>query len=85
MSFVAPVHPRSHNERLAAQQGTFLSVGNIDQSFENNMIASAPVAVIKGQGVFRKLIINPRVSIEILSRLWSMNIHSASLFPDLIG
>lgn len=84
-AFVAPVHPRSHNERLAAQQGTFLCVGDVDASFFDNVSRCVPVEDIKGQGIFRKLIINPETAIEILSRLSVMNIHNAALFPDLQG
>lgn len=84
-AFVAPVHPRSHNDRLAAQQGTFLCVGNVDLSFGDNMLNCAPVEDIAGQGFFRKLVINREAGIEILSRLSAMNIHSGALFPDLSG
>jgi len=84
-AFVAPVHPRSHNERLAAQQGTFLCVGNVDLPFGDNVSGCVPVEDLRGQGVFLKLVINPLAVIEILGRLSVMNIHSAALFPDLQG
>jgi hypothetical protein len=84
-AFVAPVHPRSHSERFAAQQGTFLCVGDVDLSFHENVSHCVPLEDIPGQGVFRKLVINPQAGIEILARLSVMNIHSASLFPDLRG
>jgi hypothetical protein len=82
-TFVAPVHPRSHSERLAAQQGTFLCVGNVDRSFRDNVVTCVPDII--RQGVFQRIIIDPQAGIEILARLSVMNIHSASLFPDLHG
>jgi len=48
-AFVAPVHPRSHSERLAAQQGTFLCVGNVDMSLLDNIPSCVPVEHIEGQ------------------------------------
>jgi hypothetical protein len=83
--FVAPVHPRAHSERLAAQQGTFLCVGNVDHSFRENIKGCVPAEEIEGQGVFRRMVINPLAGVELLARLAVMNIHSASLFPDLGG
>jgi hypothetical protein len=84
-AFVAPVHPRSHNERLAAQQGTFLCVGDVESSFLQNVSKCVPVEDLRGQGVFRKLVIHPGAAVEILARLSVMNIHNAALFPDLQG
>ena len=57
----------------------------MDLSFLSNVSKCVPVEDIRGQGVFRKLVINPSAAIEILARLSVMNIHSASLFPDLQG
>ena len=82
---LAPVHPRSHNERLAAQQGTFLCVGDPDLSLSENLLASMPGTEVKDQGVLHKFVIDHKVAPEILGRLTTMNIHRASLFPDLQG
>jgi len=85
MAFVAPVHPRSHSERLAAQQGTFLCLANVDLSLEENVTRYMPEEELRGALVLRKLKISPDAAIDILGRLAAMNIHSASLFPDLYG
>jgi hypothetical protein len=82
---LAPVHPRTHNERLAAQQGTFLCVGDPDRSFNDNLLACMPGTGVKDQSVLHKLVIDHRAAPEILGRLATMNIHRASLFPDLQG
>ena len=84
-AFIAPVHPRSHSERLAAQQGTFLCMANVDVSFQENVTCCMPTAELHQQSVFHKLKVSPGATIEILERLTAMNIHSASLFPDLQG
>jgi hypothetical protein len=54
-------------------------------SFRDNVLKCVAVEDIRGQGVFRKLVINPTVAIEILARLSVMNIQDAALFPDLQG
>jgi hypothetical protein len=82
---VAPVHPRTHNERLTAQQGTFLCVGNPDASFSENLLGCMPDTEVKDQKVLYKFVIDHNATPEILGRLSTMNIHQASLFPDLGG
>ena len=37
ISFVAPVQPRRMNQRLTTQQGLFLCVGNVGETFEMNL------------------------------------------------
>lgn len=82
---LAPVHPRTHNERLAAQQGTFLCVGDPDASCLDNLLACMPGTLVKDQDVLHKFVIDHSAAPEILGRLTTMNIHRASLFPDLQG
>jgi len=54
----------------------------VDLSFAEN----APAGQFKAQDVLsKKLVINPQVGVEFLSRLSAMNIHRAALFPDLKG
>ncbi|MGA3023293.1 MAG: FRG domain-containing protein [Bryobacteraceae bacterium] len=82
---VAPVHPRTHNERLAAQQGTFLCVGDPDASFCENLLGCMPGTEVRDQAVLYKFVIDNAAAPEILGRLSTMNIHQASLYPDLQG
>jgi hypothetical protein len=89
---VAPVHPRTHNERLAAQQGTFLCYADIESSLEGNIDPSffqkdvyPPPEPEYPPISFLKLRIDPAAAVGILARLSAMNIHQASLFPDLSG
>ncbi len=84
-AMLVPVHPHSHNERLSAQQGTFLCVGNPDLPLYTNLLTCMPNMEVKTQSVLHKLVIDHKVAIDILGRLTTMNIHSASLFPDLQG
>jgi hypothetical protein len=84
-AFIAPVHPRSHSERLAAEQGTFLCMADVDLSLQENVTRYMPLANLREQSMFHKLIISPEAIIKILERLAAVNIHSASLFPDLHG
>jgi hypothetical protein len=44
-----------------------------------------PGTEVNDQGVLHKLVIDHRAAPEILGRLTTMNIHRASLFPDLQG
>jgi hypothetical protein len=44
-----------------------------------------PGTEVKDQGVLHKFVIDHKVAPEILGRLTTMNIHRASLFPDLQG
>ncbi|MBI3666581.1 MAG: FRG domain-containing protein [Acidobacteria bacterium] len=84
-AFAAPVHPRTHNERLAAQQGTFLCIADVDLSFGDNVTKHMPVNELSGMSLVHRLEIARGAATEFLERLSSMNIHSASLFPDLQG
>ena len=82
---VVPVHPRTHNDRLAAQQGTFLCIGDPDASFGENLLGCMSDTVVKDQSVLYRLVVDKSAAPEILARLSTMNIHQASLFPDLQG
>ena len=48
-AFVAPVHPRTHSDRLAAQQGTFLCLADVNRSLEHNVTANMPPSDLKRQ------------------------------------
>jgi len=54
-------------------------------SLEENVTSYMPAEGLHQQSVFHKLKISPEATIEILERLAALNIHSASLFPDLHG
>lgn len=78
--FVSPTNPIHLNQRLNAQQGVFLTPGNISQSFMCNIEAMESfdekinqVIIVKG---FKK---------EALSHLMRMGIEKSVLFPDLEG
>lgn len=68
-AFIAPVHPRSHSERLAAEQGTFLCMADVDLSLQENVTRYMPLANLREQSMFHKLIISPEAIIKILERL----------------
>ena len=82
---VAPVHPPAVHERMVAQQGTFLCQGNIIRSFEWNLKALVEGRNFPLASAVRKLVFTPSAALQIFPRLAKMNIHEASLFPDLAG
>ena len=82
MSFAIPVNPFRLNERLTAQQGLFLCPGNIDDTFMNNLLGESPET---SESNIVRIVIKPSMRKEAIPHLRSMNITSATLFPDLIG
>lgn len=81
-SFTMVVNPFRLNERLTAQQGVFLCPGDISDTFMNNLLGESPKA---SKSNVVRIIIEPSVRKEAMPQLRSMNITSATLFPDLIG
>ena len=80
--FVAPVNPFRQNQRLTAQQGIFLSPGNISKTFMENLISGDAL------GERKKVIripIEGTVKTDVIRYLRRMNINSATLYPDLQG
>ena len=74
------------------QRASCCSAGNISLhrrprsiAFGESPRACMPGTEVKDQGVLHKFIIDHRAAPEILGRLTTMNIHRASLFPDLQG
>jgi hypothetical protein len=54
-------------------------------TLEANIIRYMPADALRDHSVFQKLVIAPDAAVGILARLSAMNIHSASLFPDIDG
>ena len=87
------VTPFRRNEREIAQQGTFLCVGDVEESFENNLRGSLGVEVWTeflredSRANFYKLVleIDAPERNKILEELYTMNINQAVLFPGLQG
>lgn len=78
---VAPTLPRFHVSRLSSQQGCFLFNANPLIEFEESL-----AYMMKGQTGWLSCITFPSgLRTECLKRLMHMNIHPASLFPDLEG
>ena len=79
---VIPLIPRSHNLRLSSQQGLFLINCNMTLPFERSL-----AEMMSGRSVqwLRGFTFPSELAWDILSRLFHMNVHSASLFPDIAG
>ncbi len=97
--FVAMVHPEVVHERVTAQQGTFLCPSHISIPFEDALLLlptegskhASPAQQAFGAPNFpldqlvRKVVFSEKAAQEILPRLLRMNLHEASLFPDVHG
>lgn len=81
-TLVAPVQARRMNERLTTQQGMFLSMGNVNKSFADNLAAVS--ATFPGDAVVR-IDIPVAAREAMLDALDTMNINRATLFPGLDG
>ena len=82
---IVSIDPQHGDERMAAQQGFFLCK-LIGQASFNQMLMSMMIHPdTPDQPVVRKLEISGKNRIGFLKRLREMNIHRASLFPDLDG
>jgi len=78
---VFPVEPFSMNRRYSLQQSVFVSTGTSQQPFMEQLQflrtdISKAVVKIEMPGCYKK---------EVLRELLQMNLHRASLFPDLDG
>jgi hypothetical protein len=80
--FVAFALPPVENQRLSSQQGCFLFNGAEALPFQESLFR-----MMDGYGEsWRKLFRIPTVGLrEIEERLFQMNIHELSLFPDMQG
>jgi len=78
---VAPTLPRFHALRLSSQQGCFLFNANPLIKFEESLAYMMNVQT----GWLSCITFPSGLRTECLKRLMHMNIHPASLFPDLGG
>ncbi len=83
--FAVPVHPSIISERMAAQQGTFLCPTTIYESFERCLLTIPKTAKYSIDHLVQKLILTDRAIEQSFGKLTKMNIHEASLFPDIHG
>jgi hypothetical protein len=70
---------------LRLSQGTFLCVSDVDSSFNENILATMTENELRDQGLAQKLVIRQEMSVEALGPLSAINVHRASMFPDLDG
>jgi hypothetical protein len=79
---VVPILPNTQNERLSAQQGLFLCPSQVGpslmQQLDTLMHANRDEWIVK-------ITIPRALRLEILSRLFQMNVHPLSLFPGADG
>jgi hypothetical protein len=74
--------PPVENQRLSSQQGTFLFSGADEKTFEQSL--STMMTAYKGEWCQRFKLTEDVVP-EAEARLFQMNIHDLSLFPDAEG
>ncbi|MBI2360803.1 MAG: FRG domain-containing protein, partial [Deltaproteobacteria bacterium] len=84
-SFVINMNSYNQNQRLVIQQGTFLCPGNIEASFEENLLALADGKSLDSNVVKYVITGDAEERREILKRLHRMNMNRATLFPGLDG
>jgi hypothetical protein len=70
---------------MAAQQGTFLCPTTIYEPFEKCLLSLPKAVKYNIEMLLQKLILSERAIEESLGKLTKMNIHEASLFPDIHG
>ncbi|MDO8672139.1 MAG: FRG domain-containing protein [Dehalococcoidia bacterium] len=80
LRFVHSANPMRLNERLTIQQGIFVAPGDVTASFEENLRA-----VPNHANLIKQIVINPVCRPEVLRKLYSMGINSATLYPGLEG
>lgn len=85
LPFVINMNSYGQNERQVIQQGTFLCQGDIDQSFEENLLALADGKPFNGNLIKYVITKDKESRKEILRRLHRMNMNRATLFPGLDG
>ncbi len=79
--FVVALEATQANPRLAYQQGLFLMNGAFGSNFEQSLDG-----MMASQKDWRTLIyVDRECRAEVLRRLFQMNIHEFSLFPDVTG
>lgn len=81
---VYQVTPNFLNPRISVQQGTFLCPSDIRSSFQQNF-TELTRNDDKLDDIIRLLRISPSLRVDILKRLYRMNITNASLFPGIDG
>jgi hypothetical protein len=81
IQFVAPLQPFRMNERLTIQQGLFLCPGDLQKSFEDNLLTLN----YDFANHVHKIVIPNTLREEFLVMLNKMNINRASLFPGIDG
>lgn len=73
--------PKIESQRLSSQQGLFLFSGADRTTFAESL-----EQMMKGtQSWCRRIRLDPQILSEVEGRLFQMNIHQLSLFPDLEG
>jgi hypothetical protein len=82
---IISLDPQHADERMAAQQGFFLCKLIGEASFNQMLMTMMIHPDTPDQPMVRKLEIGAKNRIGFLKRLRAMNIHRASLFPDLDG
>jgi hypothetical protein len=75
--------PPSFNPRLASQQGVFLLNGSEELTFEGSLLKM--MGSSGHENWCRAFDIPADLLSEIEGRLFQMNIHEQSLFPDMAG
>lgn len=79
--FVLPVHPLKIDSRMAAQQASFLIPTTIYEGFERCLTLQES----KAHDLVTKFVLSDVAIEEVQRKLVRMNIHEASLFPDIHG
>jgi hypothetical protein len=82
---IVRIDPLRVSERMAAQQGFFLSKLYHQASFDQILMSMMIHPETPDRPVVRKLKVNRDHRIKFLKNLRAMNIHRASLFPGLDG
>jgi hypothetical protein len=85
LQFVTPVNPYRLNERLAIQQGVFLCPGDVSSTFEQNLSAILGGSAGRGKVLKIRISLNRKARLDVLRRLYRMNVTRTSLFPGLDG
>jgi hypothetical protein len=89
---VVPLEPALTNERLLAQQGSFLVQTNISLAFEacllqtlDSYIARCRKANIAPEPIVWKVVVAPQDRPSLMKEIFRMNISEATLYPGLEG
>lgn len=84
--FVELVQPFFLFDRMIQQNGAFLCQGDINNSFEENLKSNYEfLSSLENPNPYYKIKIKHEWKAEIIRDLFSMNISSATLFPDIEG